>query len=133
MQMLPLTSHAFTPRSDITRTHSHCNAAVMCARRLLRVRQSCHVWTACHIMLVSYRPTAVYNVRDRYNAIMFYDLDYKRICADNGLYFYLFVCVLFRPGLELLLATLGTSLSRLHHNFASFGKFQPLHFPLWNL
>ena len=65
-------------------------------------------------MLVSYRPTAVYNVRDRYNAIMFYDLYYRRICADNGLYFYLFVCVLFRPGLELLLATLGTSLSRLH-------------------
>ena len=65
-------------------------------------------------MLVSYRPTAVYNVRDRYNAILFYDLDYRRICADNGLYFYLLhVCdSLFRPGLELLLATLGTSLSR---------------------
>ena len=70
-------------------------------------------------MLVSYRPTAVYNVRDRCNAIMFYDLDYRRICVqhDNGLsplYFYLFVCLLFRPGLELLLATPGTSLSHVH-------------------
>ena len=74
-------------------------------------------------MLVSYRPTAVYNVRDRYNAILFYDLDYRRICADNGLYFYLFVCVLFRPGLELLLATLGTSLSRLHDGAATRHKY----------
>ena len=51
-------------------------------------------------------------MRDRYNAILFYDLDYRRICADNGLYFYLLCVTLFRPGLELLLATLGTSLSR---------------------